>query len=70
MDRTSPSGFSAWMLPCLCVLPFGEPLQLVSQVIPSYRATFELVAACVKGRCLAIEDVKPGRINTLNTKFL
>ena len=31
-----------------------------SQVLPSYRAAFELVSACVKGRCLLMSDVKLG----------
>lgn len=32
----------------------------IAEVIPSYRVTFELVAACVKGRCLLMSDVKLG----------
>ena len=31
-----------------------------SQVLPSYRAAFEMVSACVKGRCLLMSDVKLG----------
>eukprot|EP00931_Biecheleriopsis_adriatica_P060920 TRINITY_DN36600_c0_g1_i1.p1 TRINITY_DN36600_c0_g1~~TRINITY_DN36600_c0_g1_i1.p1 ORF type:complete len:790 (+),score=146.25 TRINITY_DN36600_c0_g1_i1:116-2485(+) len=32
-------------------------LALALPVIPAYRSSFELVAACVKGRCIAAEDV-------------
>ncbi|CAJ1403352.1 unnamed protein product [Effrenium voratum] len=31
--------------------------ELALPVIPAYRAFFELTAACVKGRCMALEDV-------------
>ena len=48
----------------LCAVPFH-----IAEVIPSYRVTFELVAACVKGRCLLISDVKLG-VSGIATGFL
>ena len=41
----------------------------IAEVIPSYRVTFELVAACVKGRCLLMSDVKLG-VSGIATGFL
>lgn len=52
--------FAAPVSPAASVVPAAHKqawTPLLLPVIPSYRATFELVAACVKGRCLAVEDV-------------
>ena len=52
--------FSAPFAPATSVVPQAGQQSwsvLLLPVIPSYRVTFELVAACVKGRCLLMSDV-------------